>query len=191
MVYYLTTAIIIAAVLCFIGWYWWDLVITESKYYRRYHIGEAVFLTFLSTFIGFFVWVLVAVLIVSGLGQCIQPLTVKDQYKTHLSALNTGQDVQGRFFLGSGYVNSEPVFSYLIENDRGGYELKQVRADGAVVFEFDAEDNRTPYMETTTYERVNPDWLSPINPINGGSGATYEFYVPAGSVLTGNYTVQP
>lgn len=135
-------------------------------------------------------WLLFCVILISGGGQAAQPYTVASESKTSLAALNTGNETSGRFFLGSGYVNSEPVFSYVTVNDNDGFELRQVDADDSVVYEFEDGSDKKPYVTEYVWHNQNPDWVSPLNPFTH-EYSTYEFYVPEGSVLTGSYNVQP
>jgi len=49
-----------------------------------------------------------------------------------LDTLNDGSSVSGRFFLGSGYIDSEPSFMFYV-SDNGSHYLLNVPADSATV----------------------------------------------------------
>lgn len=103
-----------------------------------------------------------------------------------LRAVGTGSSVEGRIhggiFVTSGYIEGKQIFSYVREDQTGGYVLRQADASDSVVYQGDYE----PRVDVTTYTYGNP-WIFPWET---GSGYTAKFYVPEGSVAN-SYEVSP
>lgn len=98
-----------------------------------------------------------------------------------LRALNTGSEVSGSFFLGSGSIDEERMIFFVA--DAGGYAyLDERRADRSRIIEHDG----TPQMVTVTTWVDNPI----IAPFPIKSRDRYDFYVPPGSVLE-QFEVRP
>jgi hypothetical protein len=87
--------------------------------------------------------------------------------------------VEGRFFLGSGYVQGGPYYFYYEKLDDNSYRPGKVRADSRVtIFEEERENGRFEVHEFT----VIPEdewWTFPYNKV---SGHKYSFYIPEGSI---------
>lgn len=98
-----------------------------------------------------------------------------------LSTLQDGSQTTGSFFLGSGYVDGEQVFSYY-EKRGGAFYLDSIDADHAKV----VESNETPRVEHTCKKSDNI-WFSVFTG-KCWNNWDYTFYVPKGSVAT-NYTL--
>lgn len=97
-----------------------------------------------------------------------------------LRALDTGTDNRGSFFLGSGYTESGPAYTYLFQNEDGGYEMRSVETRNAIVYQTDDEE---PRVETGRVRPTNRWWS--IFEIS----AKHVFYVPEGSVQQPEYRV--
>lgn len=100
-----------------------------------------------------------------------------------LQALGTTTGVEGQFFLGSGFIGSKPVISYIYKMDNGAKVLAHANASSSQVFE---EDGKTPEVKLIWSEFDRP-WLVPNTPTKFDR---YEFVVPQGSV-SNNYTMEP
>jgi hypothetical protein len=97
-----------------------------------------------------------------------------------LRALDTGSDSHGSLFLGSGYFESGPAYTYLSEREDGGFEMGSVYTQNAIVYQVDNEQPRR------LVGQVRPtSMLWSIVP----ALAKTEFYVPAGSVQEPTYRV--
>lgn len=107
--------------------------------------------------------------------------TVKSTHEYSLSALSTNSEIAGRsYFLSGGYVGEKRTLNYIREEGDGGFVLKSVDADYAVVY----QDSDTPTVTISYFEQANP-WLAPWS---FDRGWTAEFHVPEGSILS-DYTV--
>lgn len=89
-----------------------------------------------------------------------------------LASLSDGSGIHGSFFLGSGYVDSRPMFMYYTNNG-GVYRLKQEPADRSFVTYTDG-----PPQLVIHYENSSNRWVSVVN----DDSPEYEFRVPQGSV---------
>lgn len=111
------------------------------------------------------------------------PMQHTGQADHDLQALGTGQDIDGRrYFLGSGYMDQEQVFTY-VEQDGDAYRLKQADADDSVVY---MDEETDPYV--TVHEWNAEYWW--FAPFSVGHGHTYEFHIPEGSIAD-SFEVKP
>jgi len=138
----------------------------------------------LSAFVGFIIIGFFSSLIVIGLtALAFIPAerhadTSKDSTEI-LQAIQMGDGVQGQFFLGSGYISEENVYTYYARNPDGSFQSGRISADSAVVIESATE---TPRIVTHHYYWSR--WIMPHS-VNDGldfGGETYTVYVPKGSV---------
>lgn len=97
---------------------------------------------------------------------------------TEIYALNDNVGVHGKFFLGSGQVNSEPYY-YYIEETNAGKHIGSIRAKNAYICESNTE---TPRIEV---QRAlwNKYWIKWIFCLNA-SDTRYMIYIPENSVTT-------
>lgn len=91
-----------------------------------------------------------------------------------LRAINMGDQTTGRFFLGSGVINGENVYTYFYVNKGGNAQSGRIDADSAEVVESDTEDPRI-----VTHNWRMPWWYGPFD-----LGETYTIYVPEGSITS-------
>lgn len=101
--------------------------------------------------------------------------------KTDLRAMETGSSIEGRFYLGSGYINSVKVLEYITEDSSGAIRVSNVPAGYSTLYERDGEK---PAMRVLHYEEKN-GWLAPFAV---RSFENYVFTVPKGAVQS-NYEV--
>ena len=99
-----------------------------------------------------------------------------------IASLSDGMGTSGSFFLGSGSIDSEPVFFYYAGDNTNGFRLKHVDAADASIIEFDGE----PYMVRYCGDLdTAPEWIDfnrvDSEPECAGWDRTV-FYVPAGSI---------
>lgn len=100
--------------------------------------------------------------------------------ETHtLASLGDTQGVEGRFYLGSGYINGTREIAYVKQLD--GYSVA-TEADGDASRIF--QDTSKPTVTEYTYFYSNP-WVLPWN---FDTGYTYDFHVPAGTIQN-NYAI--
>jgi hypothetical protein len=96
---------------------------------------------------------------------------------TPLVSLANGSQVEGSFFLGSGSINSTPVYSYVTGSDVTGYQLSSV--DVSVTKVFTSQD--PPHLVAVDVN-CSPRGFWP----RVCSQAThYRAYIPAGSIWQG------
>jgi len=95
--------------------------------------------------------------------------------ETHdLRAISTSSTIQGRFFLGSGYVDGKRTLNYIAQED-GYSRLGQATASAAYIW----EDTDKPTVTEYTWWYSN-GWVTPGNLRTGYS---WDFHIPAGSIL--------
>lgn len=110
---------------------------------------------------------------------------VADTFSEHpLRALSAGTEMQGSFFLGSGTIDGEQVFRYLVDEADGYSVLKDVEAKRAKVREIEG-----PATLTLARTCEWPWWLMP-SASWACSQPLYLFDVPPGSITT-DYEVTP
>jgi hypothetical protein len=97
-----------------------------------------------------------------------------------LRALGTSTGIEGRsYFLGGGYIKDKRVLNY-ITDESGAIRVQQSDAGASTIY----ENSTAPTVIVRHYDHNN-GWLVPWP---GGSDDTYEFRIPAGSVMS-DYTV--
>lgn len=86
---------------------------------------------------------------------------------TDIHSLKDNSMIHGRFFLGSGSIDSVPVYVYYYKLPSGGYKLGTVPVDKTVIF---MDENDSPYLKTTWYKfaKIYDE---------------YEFHVPNGTIV--------
>lgn len=87
--------------------------------------------------------------------------------QTDIHSLKDNSMIHGRFFLGSGSIDSVPVYVYYYQLPSGGYKLSTVPVDKTVIF---MDENSNPYLKTTEYKFANIYY-------------EYEFHVPNGTIV--------
>lgn len=93
-----------------------------------------------------------------------------------LAILNDHNGIKGRFSLFGGYIEDEPAYTYYEKRSDGGYELRRVEADNAVIYE-DTENEAYLVVEMSPALDVTK-WTM----VFGAATPRYEFHVPKGSV---------
>jgi hypothetical protein len=145
----------------------WDAFFHE-KYYER-DWAEVIFYYFMAPFMGGLLGMVVALFV--GIAAPHHPQVDRQD----LVALRDGTSVQGSFFLGSGQIDQQPVF-YYYRKEGTGFKFDHQDADASTVF----EDSQQPYMLIRTSVCNDRSWV--WTACTKGS-PSYEFHVPAGSVL--------
>ncbi|QLF83461.1 hypothetical protein SEA_NICEHOUSE_248 [Rhodococcus phage NiceHouse] len=97
-------------------------------------------------------------------------------YNTPIQTISDSTQVNGKFVLGTGYVNEKLTYTFY-EPQAGGFSLiKRVDADGVKVF----EDSEEPYLTRRGDCSINTDWVWKCNNVN--SAQVMEIHVPKGSI---------
>ena len=96
-----------------------------------------------------------------------------------LAALQTADTVNGRFFLGSGYVNGNRTLNYITDDD-GAFRIESAAARNSVVY----QDADSPTVTVHEWYLENP-WFAPWS---FSHWHTFTFHVPEGSILS-DYTI--
>lgn len=168
--------ILAAASLFAVGWCIW-----------RFWVGALQPETIIGGIFGSFLILLAGVFFGGVLtfgGSALLYLTVQPQVHVErnetLRAVSASSSIQGRFFLGSGYVNGVRVLNY-ISAEKGYSELRQANASASRIFE---DESAAPYV--TVYEWAKEAWW--IAPGRYGAGETFDFHIPEDSILE-DYTI--
>jgi hypothetical protein len=161
----------------------------KGKYRGYWYTRKGAFFGRLGSSIGFGFIVVVIGGIVLGLLATFTGTDESRSWETKLRALNTGSEVHGQFFLGSGRIDEDPVFSFLYEQADGGVKLSSVPADRSTVYEHETNNDR-PFLTTTETHRAANQFWAPFTLSPRVSGYQYDFHIPEGSVLN-SYEVTP
>lgn len=135
----------------------------------------------LGVFLFFVVVVLGSIAAAMVLSICALGFPQAETSRSELRAIAVSSSVEGRFFLGSGYVDGKRVLNYITARD-GFSEVEQVRADHARIYE-DADSR--PYLATVDHV-ADVWWFAPFRVESGFPRS--DFHVPAGSILE-NFTI--
>lgn len=95
-----------------------------------------------------------------------------DTTSQNLQAIQMGTGTEGLFYLGSGYIRDENVYSFYAKDPDGSYHSERIDADNATIIE---DDSVEPHVITHHYDM--PWWFGPMDLTE-----TYTIYVPTGSV---------
>ena len=92
--------------------------------------------------------------VVSGLvGLAFPSNEVYSTEETPICALSDNSDLEGSFFLGSGYVKEDIYYYYLTENDDGSKTMRKIPAMGTPV---DDSETENPRIVTEYTRNSNP-----------------------------------
>ncbi|MGD0977136.1 MAG: hypothetical protein ABR875_02485 [Minisyncoccia bacterium] len=102
--------------------------------------------------------------------------------KTELVALNNGTTIEGRFFLGSGQIDSQPAYFFYYKVANGGIKLGTLSAEGVTIFE---EKRSDAYMEKSSeedYPKITGIWGYLTFPGVTRKWECVNFHIPEGSI---------
>lgn len=103
------------------------------------------------------------------------PTAVHETEDDRLRAVSASASIEGRFFLGSGYVNGVRTLNYIVAED-GYSELRQARATDARIYE---DESTAPYVTVYSWGKEAWWWMPGVFPV----GTTYDFHIPQDSIL--------
>lgn len=93
-----------------------------------------------------------------------------------IAALSDNNMTNGKFYMRSGYIESDLYYQYIVELNSGGYKTKKIKADTATIF-YDDDNCRVEWYEKTR------SWL-----YWSESEVYKQVYIPEGS-LTDTYSI--
>lgn len=101
-----------------------------------------------------------------------------------VSFADGGIDIHGRMFLGSGYINSEPVYTYYyeIDGDSGGVKQGNIEADITTIIQ---DDNHPPQIIQHSVTEIHCGEVDIWGYDSCGSSwnESYTVYIPEDSVV--------
>ena len=118
-----------------------------------------------------------------GVGETFDSKPIEgDHYK--LNAIRDKDGIEGHFFLGSGFSQSEPYYFYYYEDRNGGLKPSKLNANDAVtVYQ---EDRADAEMIEFNWKITYPNWAWLICITHDESQkTTYAFHVPKGTIKAG------
>jgi heme/copper-type cytochrome/quinol oxidase subunit 2 len=113
---------------------------------------------------------IIFVIIVATAGGFIGSNGAGNQWTTiqPIASLNDDSSISGRFMLGSGSIDEDPVYVYYSVEQDGGMMLRTLKADNAKIY----EDSNEPYLKVFNTQMVF-----------GNVYQKYEFHVPNDTVV--------
>lgn len=168
--------ILIAVTVVLAGWFFYR---SSNEFSRWGDIGWGAGMAIMTLIVGGAVSVVLLLLL-----SLIPTAPIVESHRYELRAIAAGgESVSGQFFLGSGYIDGERVINYIkqITDEDGTYSVVD-SATGYAARIF--EDSNEPYM-------LDYDWFYSngwVIPFNVKTGDSWDFHVPAGSVLE-NYAI--
>lgn len=150
-------------------------VVTAVYNGKRYHASSTVALTIAATALS----ACFSFIIFTAFAYTVPWSPTSPSNTLPLKALGNSTSTTGSFFLGSGTIDGEQVFEYVVEREDGGFNLRSIPvSDNVTVYE-DATASTATYVE---YDHViNESWLAPF-PILMDGAAVVEFHIPPGSL---------
>ena len=171
--------IIILPIVAFILFIIWSIVERD---------GDCLFIGFVTSALIFFFCGIIFGIAVPEIAQYAGAEIITEiDSEQPLMALKDGSGVTGNFFLGSGTVDENEYFYYIIYEPNKGYSSKKIRTDDAYV----------DYLESEHCEFDKPclvhwtsTWKSPILRFFASCPFDwYTFYIPEGSIIENYYEV--
>ena len=99
----------------------------------------------------------------------------------NIVSIRTSDQIEGSFFIGSGYIGSTEYYVAFGERDDGGVERVRYRAARAAIYE---TDDRDPCVETVRLKMTYEDsWFKRKPFVRGTCSDTYRIYVPKGTIV--------
>ena len=102
-------------------------------------------------------------------------------HELSLVSLQDNQGLEGRFFLGTGYIESAMKFAFYYESGPESFRLRVIDADDAAIYQDEANRPYALVCEVDTGRWRN--WFAP-----DFRGDVYEMHIPEGSILS-NYNL--
>ena len=109
------------------------------------------------------------------IGSCFEANEVTEVEEIPIVALSDNNNIEGCFFLGTGYVDSETYYYYLTENEDGGKKFAKIKADNAILYDNEKEN---PRVEIT--HARSSSWIANFFFITDQD--IYSIYIPEGSI---------
>lgn len=105
------------------------------------------------------------------------PVVGVEKERIELISLRDDSDLSGRFFLGSGFINSTEYYFYYSQANNGGYIPGKIPVDNVTIFEDQTEN---AYIIVLKPKFINPVsyWIALIP-----NETMYEVHVPPGTIL--------
>ncbi|MDB6035990.1 MAG: hypothetical protein JWM16_6328 [Verrucomicrobiales bacterium] len=167
---------------------WFALVPVVFFFAVREFMFDSYMDGFLDRFMGF-VMSLVISLIAAGIsagaavlcGLAFQSSPVKvGEYP--LVAIRTKDGIEGQFFLGTGFIQSDQYYFWYRQLPNGGFQPgKTYAGSGVTVYE---EDRKDAVMVTWQWQ-LNQPWAWWVSIPTSAGGTAKEFHVPTGTILKG------
>lgn len=135
-------------------------------------IFSSIFMPIMGAALGFLLWVMASL--------AATPLIEgewRDESTASIKSLQDTRHTSGSFFLGSGSIDSKPVFWYYADN--GGYSTLEYR-DASSVHIVETDDQEPRVTEQRFHS--NNRWFHTIH----DGARQYVFYIPEGSI-TNNF----
>jgi hypothetical protein len=150
------------------------IVITVSYFENRGHRAFNVDI----------LWLIVLIMIIiTGVSALISystaPVVRTHTVTSELTSFSTGENTEGSFFLGSGYINESQVISYIAKAENCGWQIDNVQADRATIFE---DENEAPYMTVDKNKRLSNTLWYPFILTSPATDSNIQFHIPAGSI---------
>jgi hypothetical protein len=122
--------------------------------------------------------------VAAGIGQFFEGHAVEGEH-SRLLAIRDKDGGEGSFFLGSGFISSQPYYFYYEQLKNGGFRPRKIEADdGVTVYE---EDRKDAELVTFHWKINYPSWawIFCMPDSDGSQKETYAFHVPRGTIKTG------
>ena len=106
--------------------------------------------------------------------------------ETNIYTLETAVNLEGSFYLGSGYIDGVPYYYYYTKDENGLYELERVRTDDCKLRLTDNENPKIIARQEVPEENVN--WFFCTGkPWNLCSDYKYELVVPTNTIQINSF----
>lgn len=147
----------------------------KHRNFIKHYIGEILFFSCAAAVGTFCALILFGVMCanISGPAEMVEVESTIELY-----AVNDYIGEHGRFYLGSGHIDNDEYYYYVVKTEDGGFITKKIESDMAVLYYTEDE----PKIEVCRYKFTNPIH----NFLSFGVCQTerkYKIYIPEGTII--------
>ena len=103
----------------------------------------------------------------------------RTNHQKPIYSLKVSQELKGKFFLGTGQVNTDNLYYYYVKDERGGYIIDSSSIYGTFLFE---NDKKEPNISWQVIHYDVSRWVIPF-PLTRVRDTKYDLTVPVGTIV--------
>ncbi len=105
--------------------------------------------------------------------------TYRDEYSTQIYSLKNVNDIEGTFFLGSGYIDNQEYYYMFQKYEDGGLRRIKLLSRDSILY----QGSSSPHIRWQVIHYRLPYWASIWPNFEGTDDSMYDIYIPSNSVV--------